>query len=219
MVKLHWETEELIENWTLTPQELELVKTKLGGNQLGFAFLLKYFQLFACFPEPKSSLPKIVISYLAYQIQIPESLISQYDAQGRSAKVYRTEIRRLFDFRVATVQDSVQMSDWLIQYILPSEQKIEPILEIVSQRFRELQIEPPTIGRVERLIRSAIHQYETNVCAQVLSQLTPTNIEQIDLLLTTEEVTNADEQKLKASDFAFLKTDPGPVGLDTFLTE
>ncbi|MEN9567712.1 MAG: hypothetical protein RLZZ69_2908, partial [Cyanobacteriota bacterium] len=29
-------------------------------------------------------------------------------------------------------------------------------------RFRELQIEPPTRGRVERLIRSAIALYETD---------------------------------------------------------
>ena len=47
MVKLNWDTEELIENWTLLPQELELTKKKVGGNQIGFALLLKHFQLFA----------------------------------------------------------------------------------------------------------------------------------------------------------------------------
>ena len=54
MAKPNWETEELIENWTLLPQELELVRKKVGGNQIGFALLLKHFQLFACFPEDKS---------------------------------------------------------------------------------------------------------------------------------------------------------------------
>jgi hypothetical protein len=44
MVKPNWDTEELIENWTLLPQELELVKKKIGGNQIGFALLLKHFQ-------------------------------------------------------------------------------------------------------------------------------------------------------------------------------
>ena len=41
MVKANWDTEELIENWTLLPQELELVKNKVGANQIGFAVLLK----------------------------------------------------------------------------------------------------------------------------------------------------------------------------------
>ncbi|MDJ0901104.1 MAG: hypothetical protein QNJ55_20065 [Xenococcus sp. MO_188.B8] len=50
--------------------------------------------------------------------------------------------------------------------------------------------------------------------------------ELIDLLLTTEEANDESLEsqpwhpgQLKASDFAFLKTDPGAVGLDSFLTE
>lgn len=71
MVKPHWDTEELIENWTLLPTELELVKNKMGGNQIGFALLLKHFQLFARFPDEESSIPTVVISYLASQLNLP----------------------------------------------------------------------------------------------------------------------------------------------------
>ena len=227
MVKPNWDTEELIEHWTLLPQELELVENKVGVNKIGFALLLKHFQIFASFPDNSSSIPQIIISYIASQLNVPESAYSDYDFKGRSARVYRAEIRSLFDFRVATVTDSEQMRDWLVKEILPSEQKFEAIREIVSQRWRELQLEPPTTPQVERLIRSAIHQYETNFCNQTLSRLTPSIIEQIDILLTTEEKTETEESeseklppgKLKASDFAFLKTDPGAVGLGSFLTE
>lgn len=101
MVKSNWSTEELIENWTLLPQELELVKNKVGPNQIGFALLLKHFQLFARFPDRKSSIPRVIISFIASQINIPESSYSDYDREGRSARVYRAEIRCLFNFRVA----------------------------------------------------------------------------------------------------------------------
>ena len=227
MVKANWDTEELIENWTLLPQELELVKNKVGGNQIGFAFLLKHFQIFACFPDNNLSIPKIIISYIASQINSPETCYSDFDAKGRSARVYRAEIRRLFNFRVATVTDSEQMIDWLIDEILPNEQKFEAIREIVALRWRELQIEPPTTLQVERLIRSAIAKHEANFCNQTFSQLTPEMLEPIDILLTTDETTqtqNSDSEKLpavkvKTSDFAFLKTDPGAVGLGSLLTE
>ena len=122
MVKPHWDKEELIENWTLLPTELELVKNKLGGNQIGFALLLKHFQLFARFPDEESSIPTVIISYLASQLNLPENLYSDYDWQGRSAKAYRVEIRRLFNFRVVTVQDTEHINDWLIREILPDEQ-------------------------------------------------------------------------------------------------
>ncbi|MEO0683819.1 MAG: DUF4158 domain-containing protein [Cyanobacteria bacterium J06649_11] len=227
MVKPNWDTEELIEHWTLLPQELELVENKVGGNKIGFALLLKHFQIFASFPNHCSSIPKTVISYIASQLNVTESAYSDYDFKGRSARVYRAEIRSLFDFRVATVTDSEQMSDWLIQEILPNEQRFETILEIVSQKWRELQIEPPTTSQVERLIRSAIYQYEANFCQQTLEKLTPSIIQKIDILLSTEDTEETEDDKSASgsskkfimSDFAFLKTDPGAVGLNSFLTE
>ena len=57
MVKAHWNTEELVENWTLVPQELELVNKKVGANQIGFAIFLKYFQLMARFPDSPAEIP------------------------------------------------------------------------------------------------------------------------------------------------------------------
>ncbi|NEQ67973.1 MAG: Tn3 family transposase [Symploca sp. SIO2D2] len=223
MVKPYWDTEELIDNWTLLPQELELVSNKVGANQIGFAILLKYFQIFARFPNSPKEVPSIIISYIAQQLKIPETIYSEYNWQGRSISKHRASIRKLFGFRTATILDGEEMLDWLKAEIIPNEQRIEPITELVYQRFRELQIEPPTPGRIERLVRSSIAQYETDFCNQTLSRLTLENLEQIDILLTTEEVSNSEEQlregKFKPSDFAFLKTDPGAVGLGSFLSE
>lgn len=180
----------------------------------------------ARFPDSSAEIPDIIISYIASQLKIDPNLYSQYNWQGRSLKNHRAEIRQLFGFRTATLSDSEEISNWLIENILPNEQRFEPLLQLIYQRFRELQIEPPTPQQVERLTRSAIHQHENNFCNQTFSQLTPTNIEQIDLLLTPEETNNIEKDeseklqvKLKASDLAFLKTDPGPVGLGSFLTE
>ena len=221
MIKLNWDTEELIEHWTLLPQELELIENKVGGNRIGFALLLKHFQNFASFPNHCSSIRGSVISYIASQLNIPESAYSDYDFKGRSARVYRAEIRSLFNFRVATVTDSEQMSNWLIQEILPNEQRFETIWEIVSQRWRELQIEPPTKLQVERLIKSAIYQYEADFCSSTLKKLTPEIIQKIDILLSTEddESVEQSDKKIRMSDFAFLKTDSGAVGKNSFLTE
>ena len=101
----------------------QLAEKKVGGNQIGFALLLKHFQLFAYFPEDKSSISQAIISYIALQVNLPESSYSEYDWQGRSAKVYRVEIRRLFNFKVASVQNSEEMVTWLIDEILPDEPK------------------------------------------------------------------------------------------------
>ena len=64
MLKKNWETEELIENWTLIPAESELVNQKREVNKIGFAVFLKYFQLMARFPDDSSDIPIQIISYI-----------------------------------------------------------------------------------------------------------------------------------------------------------
>ena len=76
----------------------------------------------------------------------------------------------------------------------------------------------------ESPIKSAIASHETDFCNQTLSKLTTQTLEKIDILLTTNEIEDPEsgkspEEKLRTSDFAFLKTDPGAVGLGSFLTE
>ena len=43
-LKRHWEVDELIEHWTLLPDEIALLGNKIGANRLGCAVLLKFFQ-------------------------------------------------------------------------------------------------------------------------------------------------------------------------------
>lgn len=226
MVKPDCSTEELVENWTLLPQELELVKKKVDAGQIGFAILLKYFQIYARFPTSSEEILDKIVNYIASQLQINSSLYSQYNWQGRTIKNHRAEIRELFGFHTVTTSEMEEISHWLIEKILPNEQRFEPLLEHLYQRFRQLQIEPPTSKQVERLLRSTIHQQESLFCANTYSQLTETNLEQIDILLMTEEQNETETAesekilgKIKASEFSFLKTDPGPVGVETFLTE
>lgn len=157
MVESSWDSEELIENWTLLPTELELVKKKVGFNQIGFAILLKYFQLMACFPDSPSEIPNWIISHITSQLLAEESSYSKYNWQGRSIKNHRAEIRQLFGFKTATTSDLKQISNWLITKILPDEQRFEPLLQLTYQKWRKLQIIPPTSKQVERLIHRAIH--------------------------------------------------------------
>ena len=82
------------------------------------------------------------------------------------------------------------MVAWLIDEILPDEQKNEAIREFVYQRFRELRLEPPTKPQVERLIKRAIALYEADFAKQTLNKLTSEMTEQIDVLLSTVETEN-----------------------------
>ena len=50
-MKRNWELYELVEQFTLLPVEISLLGNKSGANRLGFALLLKFFQVEARFPR------------------------------------------------------------------------------------------------------------------------------------------------------------------------
>jgi TnpA family transposase len=223
-VKRHWEVDELIESWTLLPEEMELLGNKTGGNRIGFALLLKFFELEARFPNHPTEIPEIVIPYIAKQVKVSPEKYTDYDWQGRTIKYHRAQIRNFLGFKEADSTDVSQVVDWLCREVVATEQRSDPLKEIVYQKFRELHLEPPTPGQIERLIRSSLHKQETQFCAETLSKLPPQTLSQIDALLSLEEEENKtidleESKKFRQSDFHYLKTDPGPVGLDSFLTE
>ena len=70
-MKKNWNEEELLANFMLMPNELHLsMGNKTETNRLGFAVLLKYFQQKARFPSQKQDIPKVVIEYIAKQLDV-----------------------------------------------------------------------------------------------------------------------------------------------------
>jgi hypothetical protein len=64
-MKKNWLPSELVEHWTLLPNELELLTQKNDQNRLGFALLFKFFVFSARFPEKPPEIPAVVVNYVA----------------------------------------------------------------------------------------------------------------------------------------------------------
>ncbi|MGG5741897.1 DUF4158 domain-containing protein [Bacillus cereus group sp. IBL03679] len=78
-MKRNWNAEELIEFFTLLPNDVDLaIKNKTDINRLGFAVLFKYFQYKAAFPNQKQDIPSVVLTYIAKQLHLSPDLFHQY---------------------------------------------------------------------------------------------------------------------------------------------
>jgi len=205
--------DELIERWTLAPSELVLLANKSGPGRVGFAALLKFFQIEGRFPSSENEVPEQVAEYLIRQTQVAPSSWTEYDWQGRTIKYHRAEIRSLFGFREAMTEDSEAVMVWLSEHVLAQERHPERILEVALQRFRELKIEPPTADRLERMVRSTLRTFEDNFGQQLLKQLTPATIARLDALL---EVSSPESAGVPLHN---LRADPGPASIGTLEEE
>jgi hypothetical protein len=205
--------DELIDHWTLAPSELVLLMNKTGPGRLGFAALLKFFQAEGRFPSSESAVPAEAVEYLVRQTKVAPLSWADYDWQGRTIKYHRAEIRSLFGFREAMVEDCEGVMSWLREHLLAQERHPERILEAALQRFRALKIEPPTAGRLERMLRSTLQTFEEDFGKKLFDQLFPETIARLDALL---EPPLPESVGVPLHD---LRADPGPVSIETLEEE
>ena len=80
-------------------------------------------------------------------------------------------------------------------------------------------MEPPASDHLDRIIRSAVHGFETQQQAAIHARLSVSNMAAIDRLLASDEV-EPDETRSEESttiSFSNLKTDPAKANLDSLL--
>jgi hypothetical protein len=61
-MRREWEPEALIECWTLVDDDWELIAKKCGRTRLGFAVVLKFFELEGRFPRHAGEVPKAAVA-------------------------------------------------------------------------------------------------------------------------------------------------------------
>ena len=79
---------------------------------MGFALLLKFFEVDVRFPEDAGEIPVPAMSYVA-QARVPAEEWAAYDWSGRAIKRHLMEIRGAFGFRECTEEDQAQLAEWL----------------------------------------------------------------------------------------------------------
>lgn len=107
-----------------------------------------------------SEIPKEVLLYISKQLNLEALRMNEYDWEGRTIKYHRAQIREFFGFNEATTEDIQSVTEWLSKLVFYHEADLELLRDEVYRKFRELNIEPPTVDRIDRITKSAIFTYE-----------------------------------------------------------
>ena len=174
--------------WILAPAERDLVMTKNRANRLGFAILLTFFRERGRFPHDESEVEAQEVLALSKQLDVPMPVDGEAFLTGRTAERLRAEIRVRFGFREATVADADTLTVWLRDHVAGEVGgEIEPMIERLEARCRELAIEPPTADRMDRIARTALRAHEDRFHASVCERLSPATRRRLDALLHPEK--------------------------------
>ncbi|GAA0667111.1 hypothetical protein GCM10009535_53670 [Streptomyces thermocarboxydovorans] len=186
-MRQEWEPEDLIEVWTLLEDDMKRLRNKSGANRLGFALLLKFFEVEARFPESAGEIPEPAVSYVAQQVKVPAGEWASYDWAGRAITRHRSEIRAAYEFRESTEEDQAALAEWLSAELCPVELSRERLVAAVVARCRNDRIEPPAPAKVDRLVGRAIRAFEERFCRTTMERLPRATRDRLDELISGEE--------------------------------
>ncbi len=89
---------------------------KSGATRLGFALMLKFFELEGRFPR-REDVPKAAVDYVAGQVKVDAAQFAEYRWSGSTIEYHRAQIRRFHGFREPTVADEDKLTFWLADKI------------------------------------------------------------------------------------------------------
>lgn len=115
----------------------------------------------------------------------------------------------------------------MAEEVAPYEYDAERLREAAYARLHALKVEPPTPGRTERLVRSALRSYDERFCENTLERLSENSVAEIDALLsepdaredTVVEDDGGGPSRQREPTLARLRNDPGRASAESARTE
>ena len=92
-MKRHWDEQELAEHWSLTHDEFELLRNRTERSRIGFAVLLKFFQVEGRFSSDRKEVPAVALDYLGDQLEASRTRRSRSSASTYSRFAWSTSTR------------------------------------------------------------------------------------------------------------------------------
>src|SRR4051794_33712258 len=132
------ELDELVERWTLLDDERDLLAGKGGAGKLGVAFFLKFFGQHGRVPRGRGG--------------VADQALGLYGWTGRTVERHRSQVRQHLGFRECSVEDADRLAVWLAAEVCEAERQHDVVREQLLIRCRAERVEPPTAGRIDRIV-------------------------------------------------------------------
>ena len=140
-MKYFWNEEDLIEHFTLSAEEHQLLTHKSESAKIGIAVLLKFLQYEGRFPNSKNDIPPAIVRFIAIQINVKPEALARYNWQGRAIEYHRAEIRKQFGFKKWRTEYVALSVDWLQANVVGKQDLHDHLKEALQTHPLSLMLE------------------------------------------------------------------------------
>ena len=193
--------ETLIQHYTLTQTELDLVQEKTAAsNQLGLAIQLCLIRHLGRSWQYEELLPAPMVAFVADQIDVQTTMLAEYGRRSQTRREHAIEAQRHLGLHPAGREDRRAALLAAITTAAATDQG-KPIAEAVIAAFRERHSLLPAAGTLDRIGRAGRAVARKRMEASLLDGFTTEKLAAFDGLLIIDPV-------IRQTRFAWLRTLP-----------
>ncbi|MED2652888.1 Tn3 family transposase [Bacillus thuringiensis] len=223
-MKQHWNLDREITSFILSSEELKLVNARYKLTRIGFAALLKYFQLFHQFPTKKSQIPSDMLHFLSKQLNLSLNSYHTYILDSKTARKHKQEILDFFDFKEEQDEDREFIRTWRYNRIYEYNLDATLLGKQLYIKYRTEKIVTPPEWQINQLVQQLIFQREQDFYQETYNKLSASTLKKIDDLLDywghlENQESGSNEDETSEITFRKLTMGPGRLSQATLFTE
>jgi TnpA family transposase len=177
---------EIITFFTLSDKDLALVKKRSGDhNLLGFALQLGTLRYLSFIPDNFPKLPSVVIEYVAQQLEVSPTVLTDYGERSQTRTSQLQEIQDYLGFRKPNKIDYQQLGIWLLERAMEHDRPLL-LFQLLIKKLEIAKIIRPGLTILERMIATARNEAWTETALRLQPILTEKRSQFLDSLLEVE---------------------------------
>ena len=198
-VKVFCSSEELSAHWVLSDSEIQRLKGKSNSSYVVFCVLLKYYPLYASFPDDLSLIPEDIFEFISAQIDVVFEDFFVTHASDRMLRRYYNEIRSFLGMRRFDFDGKDAFFKWALTCLFPKSPDAQKMDADIRNWFSENCFERPSEPVLSRLLGVVEQLFEDTLFKGVVEKLSPVHRAGLNNLLETsqEEPINIKHLKLE----------------------
>jgi hypothetical protein len=154
-MKRRWTVEELIEQWSLSSDDRDLLYRKESTGRLGLVAQLAFYRRYARFPERRGEFAPAVIAHLAEQIDATPSTLDAYEWSDRTGRRHRERILEFLGVGPFDLVAEMELRSWLMTDAFPQEPNADALEEWLLRRFTRSNTQHLTYRALAELGKAA----------------------------------------------------------------
>lgn len=189
--------QELVRHYTLTASDLAQIQLQREEhNRLGYAVQMAFLRFPGRPMQPGEAISYTLLTYLAAQLHLSPRVFMLYARRDTTRREHAARIQKYLKLRALTAQDEHALR----KLLLPKAVQTGSNIAVVTALLEEMQARKiiiPSISTIERVAYSIQEEARRRLFTELTTNVTDTQRERLDQLLTLRDNTQTNLVWLK----------------------